>query len=265
MSHEIAPANESTMAEVEAWLDLEERAYQVAQAEWEEAGYEGDQPRRGFRCNWDSVKRSWREGYAPVDVLIVDGEAVGFLDGTDIVEVRPDLRGRRYGRLLAQFMIDRAWEEGLSVLEIEIAPASAEPFWKHMGFTVVPDRRGPGGGTYAYQVLHRSFDLAGGERVPFTIGFYTAEERYGDDPTPFARYSGQGERLTDGSVQLPERAYCHHPRHSQWQDYFVKIEVGGETLLFDKAKYDASKALGMRRDPGYTYFIERVIPSARRD
>lgn len=248
------------MAEIESWLDAEECTYQAAQSDWEGGGRAGEQPQRGFRCNWDTVRRTWREGDARVDVLIVGGEAVGFLDGTDILEVRPDVRRNRYGRLLAQFMIDRAWDEGLSVIEIEIAPASAEPFWKHMGFTVMPGRRGPGGGTYAYRILPRRFSLSGGERVAFEVGFYTAKDGYADEPIPFVRRSGDGERLPDGSVHLPERAICHHPDHSQHQDYLVKIELCGETILFDKAKYEASKATGVRRDAGNTYFIERVFP-----
>jgi GNAT superfamily N-acetyltransferase len=46
----------------------------------------------------------------------------------DILEGRPDQRGKGYGRLLAEFMVERAFGEGHSVAEIEIAPASALPF-----------------------------------------------------------------------------------------------------------------------------------------
>lgn len=127
MAYEIVPATEATMAEVEAWLDVEESIYKTAIEAWEAGGYVGDGPPRGFRCNWDSVKRTWSEGNARVDILMVDGHAVGILDGTDILEIRPDLRREGYGRLLAVFMVDVAHNEGRSVLEIEIAPWTAEP------------------------------------------------------------------------------------------------------------------------------------------
>lgn len=48
------------LAEIEAWLDIEEANYQRASQEWEEADYEGKAPVRGFRCNWDSAVKGWR-------------------------------------------------------------------------------------------------------------------------------------------------------------------------------------------------------------
>ncbi len=261
MTREIVPATEATMAEIEAWLDAEEEAYQVAYALWEGSGYDGAQPIRGFRCNWDSTLARWRDGTDRVDVLIVGGAAVAFLSGRDILEVKPDLRGSGYGRMLAQFMLDLAYAEGRSVIEIGIAPSTAEPFWKSMGFT--PDRKrvGSGGGIYAYRTLDRTFDLADGERVPFSIEFFTERERHADDPKPFRHFSGVGERLADGSLQLPERANCFDPAHDQHIDYFVRIGIDGNTIHFDKVKYPGSKAHGVECDPGYTYSIERIISS----
>ncbi len=146
--YEIVPANERTVAEVEAWLDAEETAHQAAWAIYEKGDYDVEIPPRGFRCNWNSVKRTWREGTARLDMLIIGGETVGFLDGTDILEIRSDVRGNGYGRILADFMVARAVADGISVLEVEIAPSSAEPFWVAMGFSPVHARNGPGGGIF---------------------------------------------------------------------------------------------------------------------
>lgn len=261
MAYEILPATEATIAEVEVWLDAEEAKYQTAAQVWERDGWVIDKPARGFRCNWDSVKRSWREGHARVDILLVDGEAVGFLDGKDILEIRPDLRSNGHGRNLAEFMVKTAIEEGRSVLEIEIAPHSAEPFWKRMGFIVVPGRRGNGGGIYAYRVLPRNYVLRNGERVPFFIQFYTEDERYNDNPAAISGFSGLGERLADGSIQLPERAFCFEPETNQNVDYFVKIEIDGHMIHFDKCKRELSTAHGVQLDTGYTYYIDRIILS----
>ncbi len=260
MACQIVPADESLLSEIEIWLDAEEATFQRASEAWEEAGYEGDRPVRGFRCNWDSAKKGWREGRAKVHVLVVDGKAVGFLDGTDILEVRPDLRGYGYGRMLAHFMIQSAWEEGRSVVEIEIAPSSAEPFWLHMGFTLVEERQGYGGGTFAYKILPRTFELGDGPRVKYEIAFFTTKARYGEDPKPFAKFVGEGERLADGSIQLPERAYCFNPLDAQHVDYFVRIEVDGGVAHFDKVKYEESALCGIQRDAGYDFYIERINP-----
>jgi GNAT superfamily N-acetyltransferase len=263
MAHEIVPATEALLAEVETWLDNEEAQYQIAEQAWEAAGYSEERPVRGFRCNWDTAKRFWREGRARIDVLLVDGKAAGFLDGTDILEIRPDLRRSGYGRIFAEFMLDAAHTAGYSVIEIGIAPASAEPFWRSMGFTIVPEREGRGGGIYAYQMLPRAFILTDGARAPFSIAFYSEDERYSGSPKPFACYSGMGERLAGGEVQLPERAICFDPEDDKNRDYFVRIQLDGEQVHFDKVKYETSKALGVERDPSYTYFIDRLRSASR--
>jgi GNAT superfamily N-acetyltransferase len=254
------------MAEIEAWLDAEAEAYRVAYGLWESSGHDGYQPIRGFRCNWDVTLKRWRDGNDRVDVLTVAGAAVAFLSERDILEVTPELRGLGYGRLLAQFMVDLAYAQGASVIEIGIAPPTAEPFWKSMGFTTDRNRVGSGGGIYAYHMLDRTFDLSDGERVPFSVDFFTQQERHADDPKPFLCFSGAGERLADGSLQLPERVTCFDPAQPQHIDYFVRIGINGQTIYFDKVKYPESKALGVERDPGYTYFVDRITspePAAR--
>ncbi len=261
MVYQIVPADESILEEIEAWLDIEEANYERASKEWEEADYEGKAPVRGFRCNWDSAVKGWRDGWSKIHCLVVDGSVVGFLDGTDILEIHPDNRGFGYGRILAEFMIQSAWNEGRSVIKIEISPSSAEPFWKHMGFTVVEDRRGWGGGTFAYKILPRTFKLGDGDRVAYAISFFTGKSRYSQSPRPFAEFCGYGERLSDGRIQLPARAYCFNPTDNQHVDYFVKIEVGGDVIYFDKAKYEESKLCGVCRDAGNDFYIDSIDPA----
>ncbi|MGO8117017.1 hypothetical protein AB9F43_20830 [Rhizobium leguminosarum] len=203
MTHQIVDADETRLAEIEVWLDAEEAIYQAAFKEWEESDYEGDPPVRGFRCNWNSAKRWWREGNSKIYALVVGDDAVGLLVGTDILEIRPDLRGSGYGRILAEFMVETVRVDGRSAVKIEIAPSSAEPFWGRMGFTLVEDRSSNGGGTFAYKILPRTFALGDGEKVAYAISYFTQKERYMDEPTPFARFAGLGERLADGRIQLP--------------------------------------------------------------
>lgn len=257
MTYEIVPATETLLAEVESWLDAEEAIYKAGETAFMSKGFTGEVPPRGFRCNWDTTKRLWREREGGIDILVVDGEAVGF-QGHGIFEIRPDLRRKGYGRILAEFMIARACDEGWSVFEIGIAPWTAEPFWQSMGFTIVPDRPDRGAGTFAYRILPRSFALGSGERVPYLIEFFTTEERYASAPRPFATFSGLGERLVDGMIQLPQRAYCFAPLEEVSLNDFVRVEVDGEEVHFDKLKRDSSVAIGLQRDGGYTYFVERI-------
>uniref|UniRef100_UPI001BD33F00 hypothetical protein n=1 Tax=Sphingomonas sp. dw_22 TaxID=2721175 RepID=UPI001BD33F00 len=77
-----------------------------------------------------------------------------------------------------------------------------------MGFVIVPERQGSGGGIFAYKILARGFSLSGTERVSYSVEYYSERERYADSPKPFAIFSGFGEHLPDGTVQLPARAYC---------------------------------------------------------
>lgn len=258
MPLQILDADDARIAEIEVWLDAEEAAYDEALRRWEEKRYESDVPARGFRCNWDSAKRWWREGHTKMFILVADNEAVGFLVGTDILEIKPNRRGMGYGRVLAEHLVKNARDEGRSVIEIEIAPSSAKPFWQRMGFTLMENRPSNGGGTFAYKILPKTFALSGGERVAYAISYFTQSEAYSEKPKPFARFVGLGERLSDGGIQLPERAFCFNPQDNQHVDYFVKIEIQGGVVHFNKAKYQESNAFGVERDAGHGFFIERI-------
>ena len=259
MTHQILEADDARIAEIEVWLDSEEVAYDEALELWEN-DYEGDRPVRGFRCNWDSAKRWRKEGHTPMVVLVVDDRAVGFLAGMDILEIKPGLRGKGYGKLLADHMVQAARDEGRSVVEITVAPSTAEPFWWRMGFTLVEEHDTHGNGTFAYKALPKTFELGDGPRVAYVISFFTQKERYSEDPKPFSRFTGLGEHRSDGRIQLPELAFCFNPVDDQHVDYFVKIELEGRVVHFDKAKYASSTGFGVERDAGYKYFIDRINP-----
>ncbi|WP_180897328.1 GNAT family N-acetyltransferase [Martelella soudanensis] len=263
MNERIVPANDSLLAQIETWLDAEEAEYKKAHEAWEENHYEGRPPVRGFRCNWNIAKRWWQEASQPIWVLIADNEAVGFLVGDQILEVRPDLRRheRRYGRSLADHLARSFYDEGRSLAAIEITPSSAIPFWHRMGFTTVPGRESPNG-LFAYKILRRTFELGAGQRVAYSIEFLTPDGRYLDNPEPFSRFVGEGERLSDGAIQLSERAFCFRPQDDQHVDYFVRIELEGRVVHFDKAKREKSARLGLALDKGYIYFIDRILPIA---
>lgn len=257
MSHAIVTATAALVAEIEIWLDAEEALYEAAISKWSENPFDGPKPPRGFRVNWDTVKESWRKQRVPLEVLLVDGEALGFLSGTDILEIHPDHRGRGLGVLLSDFMIRRAVDEGYSVLEIEIAPATAEPFWLREGFALLDDGIHFRNGLHAYQLLARSFALGDGPRVAVEIAFYDETTvRHGREP--FAIFEGEGERLPDGSIQLPERVHGYSPVLRDNTDNHIRIEVEGEEIYFGRSKYGA--AHGAARDPSGNHYIDRITP-----
>jgi hypothetical protein len=107
-------------------------------------------------------------------------------------------------------------------------------------------------------VLPRTFELGAGERAPYRISFFSTEERYRDPPRAYAIFEGSAERLSDGSLQLPERAICFDPEEKRPSDPFVRIEIDGKELHFDKAKYDSSEVLGVKRDRDGRYYLDRI-------
>lgn len=258
MSPIIVPADEQLLGEIEVWLDEEQSTYGRRVDEWEDQGCVGPPPTEGFRCNWDSVIRGWRDGRASVSVLLVDGEAVGFLDGTDILEIRPDQRGKGYGAIMARHMLLQAGDQGYCVVEIEIAPASARPFWERMGFEVVGPQEEYRPLLRAVRFIDKNFELGQGSRVRYEIGFFRQSDRFASTPRPFALHEGEGVRLPNGDIQLPRRICCYDKARSG-EDSFVRIAINGDELHFDKVKYPESAMLGFREDPHRRFYIDRIL------
>lgn len=263
MQVEIVQATAALLAEIEVWLKAEDAAYRKASAiladRWDP---DVEIPMKGFLCNWNLVQRSFARDPENVHVLRVDGAAVGFLDEMDILEVRPDLRGKGWGRLLADFMMKRAYEQGYSVAEIEVAPETALPFWTRMGFTPDIWRQGPGGGIYAFRRFERTTQLGPGPRVPYRIGFHDNARDWDPSVEPFLIFEGEGERLAGGAILLPERAYAFDPHHHASDDWVVTVEVAGQALYEDKVKRPSARAFGLSRDPGGLSYFDRINPAA---
>lgn len=257
MRYAILPASEDLVAEIEVWLDAEEAVYKVAQAAWTEAPFDSPEPTRGFRCNWDTAKRLWREGRTPLDVLVEDGMAIGFLSGTDIVEIHPEYRGRSLGVLLSDHMLQRASDEDYCVLEIEIAPSTAEPFWLRQGFVLLDDKIHFRNSLHAFKIIPRAFSLGAGPRDSVQIMFYDEADAYRGGE-PFSTFEGEGERLADGSIQLPERVHGYSPLLRVNTDNHIRIVIDGNEIYFGRSKY--GQVHGTKRDPDGNHYIDCVLP-----
>jgi GNAT superfamily N-acetyltransferase len=259
MGVEIVPATEATLAEIELWLKAEQAAHDAAAAilaeRWDS---DVEIPERGFLCNWSLVRRAFERDPANVHVLLADGGAVGFVDKMDILEVRPDQRGNGFGRRLAEFMVGRAFDQGYSVAEIEIAPESALPFWRAMGFTADLTRQGAGGGIYAFRRFYRPQVLGNGPRVTYRVAFHPSERDWDKATAPFQVFEGQGEVQTGGRVRLPDRAYCFDEAKTTSIDCVVSLDLAGERLFEDKVKRPEAGAFGVKRDAGGVYFLDFI-------
>lgn len=255
MATMILPATDALVAELELWLDAEESAYQQAKMAWVTSRHSGTEPARGFRCNWDTVKKHWRGGFSTLDVIVVDGSALGFLSGTDVLEIHPGHRGLGYGKQLADKMIQRAVADNLSVLEIQIEPKSAERFWVNQGF--IPDHADihHRGGLYAHRKLPRSFQLGSGLRIPIVVEFYDERQITPGGP-PFNRYEGEGELLPDGVIQLPCRLHGYDASLQSNVENHIRIAVAGREIYFERAKYGAEH--GARRDRNGHHYIDSI-------
>ena len=262
MAFEIVPATTKLLRKVEVWLKAEDHAYSTASARLA-ARWDPDIsiPERGFYCNWNIVRSSFERDPDNVHVLLVDGLPVGFADELSILEIHPNHRGRGLGRVLAEHMIARADALGFSVAEIEVAPESALPFWQRMGFTVDRTRRGAGGGIYAYRRFVRRFALGAGPKVGFRVAFHRQSRDWDPAVEPFSVFEGKGEKRNDGTVKLPERAYCFDPDHETSIDSVVSVELEGRRLYEDKVKRPSARAIGLAVDPGDVFFFDHLIPS----
>lgn len=257
MTYAILPASDDLVEEIEVWLDAEEAIYIKAEAAWSKASFDGPKPTRGFRCNWDLVKKSWREASTPLDVLLKDSKAIGFLFGTDILEIHPEYRGQSLGVLLSDYMLRRASEEGYCVLEIEIAPHTAEPFWLRQGFELLDDEVHFRNGLHAFKTIPRAFSLGAGTRVPVQIMFHDEKAAY-NGGEPFSTFEGEGERLADGSIQLPERVQGYSPLLRVNTDNHIRIVIDGNEIYSGRSKY--GQVHGTKRDPAGHHYIDRVLP-----
>ncbi|TDR90261.1 GNAT family N-acetyltransferase [Enterovirga rhinocerotis] len=260
MKAEIVPATSKLLDELETWLRAENDAYEAACERQAERCPEIEILERGFFCNWNIVRRSFERDPRNVHVLLMDGAAIGFVDEMDILEVHPNFRRQGLGGMLADFMIRRAFDLGHSVAVIEVAPASAQPFWERMGFTMDVNRRGDGGGIYAFRRFERPQALGAGPRIPYRIAFHDRSRDWDESVEPFSVFEGMGEQQADGSVRLAERAYCFDATQPTSFDCVVRVELAGRLLFEDKVKRREAQDVGLEIDPGSICYFEHLTP-----
>ncbi len=178
--------------------------------------------------------------------------------GIDLVAVDHKNWGKGYGRELVRHSIARARDRGLSVLEVDCISSASLAFVDCLGFTIRPDRKGLGGGTLAYRELSKRLDMPAGSEVSFKIDFCPPERDYDKTVVPFRSLEGKGVRVGGSCLHIPKRAVCYHPDILALQDCVVVVHIDGQLIFEDKVKREEAKNLGVLRDPGGHFFIERI-------
>ncbi|MBM3096062.1 GNAT family N-acetyltransferase [Ensifer sp. T173] len=239
----IRKATAKDVADIRGWLELE----------YQETG-------EGFFCNWRVIEAIHDE--AMLDVLVLGSEAVAFVadgrKGPDIVAVRPDLRGRRLGRLAAEHALQSAYDRGNSVVHIECAPPTSIPFWQTMGFTMLADPDGNRRNTRAYKTLPRKLIAPKGQPLSFSIRLYPEQRDWSKNTEPLAEIAGVGSKVGN-TLHLPERAILYHPQIEANFDSVIGVQVGGQEVFEGKVKRPAAELLGVEMDPCREYYMDRII------
>lgn len=204
-----------------------------------------------FLCNWNLTEECHEEGKL---LVYVDGKAQipvayqwGGLIHSGILQVKEDFRGQGIGAKLVAHRIKQADKNNECILKIQCEPRASIPFWKKMGFTIFPELNN----VCAYRILKKTFPLpADGVCVNALIRFYPEDRKWSKSAVePLACFSPPAVRTTDNVVHLGERVAFFEDIYRQGtaQDLVVEIEVDGNILCTEKAKYSEAQDRGIKR------------------
>lgn len=226
-----------------------------------------EQERQGisdtFCCNLEVIEIGHSKGRL---VVYVDGRTdspvafqLGGLIYPGILEVRHDMRGRGIGRKLVEHCIQRARERNECILNIECTPSTSVPFWKKMGFRLLdPKAARP----LAYRIVDKRHQLpVNGVPAKVTIRFFRLEQMHTKGAKPCKLSRPGAVRTPDGMIHLDQQVLFYPALYPNIIDAVVRIEVDGNTLCFEKAKYPLARRLGVQQC-AHGFFIDRIDPSA---
>lgn len=234
------------LPKIRAWLETDDR-----------------QGVENFLCNWEIIEDAHRDRSLLVYVDDKTGDPVAFqvgqLIGPGILEVRNDFRRRGIGQKLVEHCVKLAGKRDCCCLYIQCNPASSIPFWKKMGFTLMPNDET----RHAYRVLPKHHELPVGRPVEVKIQFYCEERRWDKNVPAYASAILEGVQTAENVVCLPERVCAFRKLCPEPSDALVEIATNGKTLYFDKAKYSEASNLGVRRCAN-AFYVDKIFPDGNR-
>jgi len=216
-----------------------------------------------FYCNLNSVENSHARGDLLVYVDGPTGSPVAFQLGgliyPGILEVRHDMRGHGIGRKLVEHCVERARARNECILKIECTPPTSIPFWKKMGFKLLDPKSDR---NLAYRIVEKRHELpTGGIPANVVIRFFQLAQLNQKGARPCKLSRPAAIRTPDGMVHLDHQVQFCTELHPNIVDAVVRIDVDGQTLCFEKAKYPLAKCLGVQRCP-HGFFIDHIDTSA---
>ena len=196
-------------------------------------------------------------------VLETEAQLAAFALGApgviDIFETRPGLRGKGYGRQLAQFCIDRAAAADMAVIEGECAPETSLPFWEAMGFEQIRPRYGDN--PWVSLRVGKTNILPPGAPVDVVVRTFSEQVLYSDGVAAIGTYRPTAVKAADGLIYLAKRIVLHEPNLANGRDLVIEIEVDGRCIARDKAKRAKLAAIGVRHDRFQQYYVDRIDPA----
>jgi len=195
----------------------------------------------GFYCNINVIEKAFRNKEA--FCITWKNQAIGFLiysrykrkGRIEIAEVNPACRGWGAGRFLVENSMSTFASRGVFVVDLECRPKKSETFWRHMGFSAVPD--GVDQNCYSpYNkpiVLFRPTDEA--QSPLFAGGVENVVELWNCAPwdckedTPKWTWPVQ---VCQNSKDLVKPIVC--PANSDWR---LRCRLGSTVMFDDRMKY----------------------------
>jgi GNAT superfamily N-acetyltransferase len=227
---EIRAAVERDLGQIETWLRRELRAGE------------------GFYNNIGMIRAGVQMG-----TLLVAAGATGVAGFTlgliDILEVRPGLRRRGVGRRLVEHCLNRARACGMFGLRIQCMPHSSVPFWKHMGFVVLPEEGA---------MIHAVRSLAGRQELPpsamrVKVDIDLLDTRTGEPLVP--HFASEAAVDTDVGLVLRDEYVQFYGR-----DYgaLLNVMIDGRTVWNERV--DESSKIGADREAGFVAIRALRLP-----
>lgn len=238
----VRPATDADIKHIEAWLPTDRSIETLA-------------------MNWNITLKMFKKGAVSVWEDGISNQPVAYCWGSlnsdsSILEVHPEYRGLGIGRAMANFMIEEAISANDPLLEIEIAPISAELFWQKMGFQT----RWEGYRCIGRRVLELRQPLTDGISRSVTVEFLPENALWSTKSVPVAleTHNVIGRETFDGKITL-EKCVAHFYL-PDGADLVIDVMVDGRSRYRGKAKYQDAKTIGVKECMS-GFMIGEILPN----
>jgi GNAT superfamily N-acetyltransferase len=195
----------------------------------------------GFYCNWNSIKTSF--GNNELTTISLNNKAIGFATwrlttektaSIEVMEVEPKHRKKGIGKKLATQLLKFLKDKGVCVVDLQCAPTTSEPVWKHLGFLEFPETPknynfNSGDNKKLYKILTEHLQTSTVQPADETIELWNDEpyKTQQDTPPTYIWNLEFKEKMRKLSKPII------HPGHHEWR---LRWQINGNTIKDDKVK-----------------------------